>query len=282
MLDGPISYESGRLEGAASKCRNPSKVAEMERAKALSLCLVLFIFVSLLSLAGCARPEQPAVEPASTPEAVAPPDPLPPASPPDLSKPRPEEVQAKVNSIYQGTVTVDSGREQYFIVGDFNGDAYQDLAVVVNAVDAKLDDLNSEIANWIRDEPLKSVLASPLVLLHKMPSDVKVQILRGDTLLAIIHGYGPDGWRNKEATQTYLLRGAAGNGMKVELRKDLLVAARKGAKIPSIKGDFLSETLGGRNGYVYYNGAHYVWFDPKSYKEEKPAELPAAHPPVRR
>jgi hypothetical protein len=210
---------------------------------------------------------------------------MPPPSPPDLSKPLPAEVQAKINSVYQGTVTVDSGREQPFLVGDFNGDLYQDLAVVVTPVDGRLDDINAELANWIRDEPLKSVLASPLVLVHKMPSDVKVRVERGDVLLAIIHGYGPDGWRNREATQTYLLRGAVGDGMKTELKKDLVAAARKGGKIPSIRGDFLSETLGGRAGFVYYNGAHYVWFDPKSYKAPAPAESPhdrPTSPPMKR
>jgi hypothetical protein len=209
---------------------------------------------------------------------------MPSPSPPDLSKPQPDEVQAKINSIYQGAVTVDSGRDQYFIVGDFSGDQYQDLAIVVKPVDGRLEDLNSELANWIRDEPLKSVLVSPVVLVHKSPGDLRVRVSQGDVLLAIIHGYGPDGWRNKEATQTYLLRGAVGNDMKVVLAKDLRVAARKGGKIPSIRGDFLSETLGGRAGYVYYNGAHYVWFDPKSYKPEAPVASPhqvPASPPTK-
>ena len=257
----------------------------MFRARMCTLCLSLLITAAAIWLAGCAKPEQPIVEPAATAEPAPPPDSLPPPSPDNLSKPQPDEVEAKVNRIYQGTVTVDSGREQSFLVGDFNGDLYQDLAVIVKPVDARLDDINSELANWIRDEPLKSVLASPLVLVHKMPKDAKSRVARGDVLLAIIHGYGPDGWRNKEATQTYLLRGAVGEGMKTELKKDLVAATKKGATIPSIRGDFLSETLGGRVGYVYYNGAHYVWFDPKSYKEQAAAASPhgsTASPPVNR
>ena len=251
----------------------------MKRVKAVYLSLALLIIVAMLGMGGCARPEQPVSEAPSTAQPPPPADSLPPASPPDLSKPKPDEVQTKIETIFQRAVTVEGNREQYFIVGDFNGDQYQDLVVVVKAVDDRLDDLNSELANWIRDEPLKAVLVSPLVLLHKMPDDAKIRVSRGDVLLAIIHGYGPDGWRSPEATQTYILRAAVGEGlMKVELRKDLLVAARKGAKIPSIHGDFLSESLGGNPGYVYYNGAHYVWYDPKTYKEVPKAPLPHGHP----
>ena len=249
----------------------------MKGLKVAFVCLGLFIIVALFGLAGCARPEQPLVEPSSSAQPPPPPDPMPPASPPELSAPKPEEVLAKIASVYQGTVTVDTARQQYFITGDFNGDQYQDLGVVVKPVDGKVEDINHEFANWIRDEPLKSVLVSPLVLVHK-PSDTKIRVVQGDVLLAIVHGYGPDGWRDKEATQTYLLRNAVGNDMKVELAKDLRLAARKGAKIPSISGDFLSETLGGRAGYVYYNGAHYVWYDPKTHKEEAAVASPHGRP----
>ncbi|HEY0406227.1 MAG TPA: hypothetical protein VGC89_10895, partial [Pyrinomonadaceae bacterium] len=67
----------------------------------------------------------------------------------ELPPPKPEEVSAVVARVYKDAVTVDAGRQPLFVVGDFNGDDSQDIAVVVRPAKGKLEELNSEVANWI-------------------------------------------------------------------------------------------------------------------------------------
>lgn len=236
----------------------------------LSVYLYLFLVPVVTGLAGCARPEQPAVEAPPPAQPASPPAPPPPPSPTVLPKPQPAEIQAKINSVYQGTVNTDNSHDPAFLVGDFNGDLSQDVAIVVKPVDGKLEEINHEFANWMRGDPLRAVLPNPKVVLQEKRAGEKVRIERGDILLAVIHGYGPEGWRNREATQTYLLRNSVGSDMRTQSKKDLIATAKKGAKLPSIGGDVLRETLGGRAGFVYYNGARYLWFDPTTYKVEAP------------
>jgi hypothetical protein len=86
-------------------------------------------------------------------------------------------------------------------------------------------------------------------------------------LLAVIHGYGPNGWRDAQATQTFLLKNAVGSGMEARASKEL-TAASQGKSVPRLRGDVVSEILDGRPGYLYYAGATYSWYDPKTFKPE--------------
>jgi hypothetical protein len=45
------------------------------------------------------------------------------------------------------------------------------------------------------------------------------------------------------------------------------------AKMPRLVGDVIDETVGGRAGFIYYNGAHYLWYDPRGYKKPPPARV---------
>ena len=90
-----------------------------------------------------------------------------------------------------------------FIDGDFNGDGSRDLAVVIKPAPNKLADLNEEFPNWILKDPFSS----------DQPRIPRLRVAADDTLLAVIHGYGPNGWRDSQATQTFLLKNAVGSGM---------------------------------------------------------------------
>ena len=240
----------------------------MVRRKGWLFILLVPLVSGLFGVSGCVRPEQPAMEAPAQP--VPPPEQPPPPSPSDLPKPEPAELEAKIDRVYQATLKVEVGHEPPFLVGDFNGDLSQDVAVVVKPVDSKLEDINHELANWLRGDPVEAVLPKSQVVKNPTPDDHRIRIEPGDTLLAVIHGYGPDGWRNVDATQTYLLRHSVGKDMRTESKKDIVAAAKKGAKVPPVRGDVISETLGGESGFVYYNGARYLWFDPKTYKPEAP------------
>ena len=88
---------------------------------------------------------------------------------------------------------------------------------------------------------------------------------KDEVLLAVIHGFGANEWRDPEATQTFVLKNVAGNDLKVHTGEEF-VTANSGRKLPSPKGDLIAGTLQGNLGYLYYASANYSWYDPKTFK----------------
>src|SRR5207244_9621255 len=88
-----------------------------------------------------------------------------------------------------------------------------------------------------------------------------------EALLAVIHGFGPNGWRDSQATQTFLLKNAVGSGMESHQAKDV-TAASQGKKMPQLHGDVIGEVLKATPGYLYFAGANYLWYDAKTFKGE--------------
>ncbi len=220
---------------------------------------------ALALLSACAKPEE-----QTTPEAPAElTQPLLPAAestPIDTSvklpAAKPAEVQEAINRLYKNVVAVESSP---FIVGDFNGDDSQDIVVVVKPVMGKLDEINSEVANWILEDPQKIPLPDPTKKTQQFPpAPPPVRVELSDTLIAILHGQGPNGWRAPEAIQTYLLKNAAGKNMAQQEAKTLLSQARQAKSFPHLKGDVIRETLDGKPGFLYYTGAKYVWYQTDS------------------
>ena len=83
--------------------------------------------------------------------------------------------------------------------------------------------------------------------------------------MAIIHGTGPKGWRDPEATQTHLLRDIVGTSMKL-LQFKGAVRTYSGIKpFPTIYGDLIQQTLIGQAGFLYFAGGVYAWYDPKNF-----------------
>ena len=155
-------------------------------------------------------------------------------------------------------------------MGDFNGDHSQDLAVVLKPAAGKLSELNQEYPPWMLRDPFNPNLPPQL---RKDP----LRVEENDKLLAVIHGYGPKGWRNAEATQTYLLKNAVGTGIKTQTAQRSL-AAHGGKKTPDLMGDTIIQILGDQPGFLYYAGASYAWYDPKTYKPGVERRL--AHPGI--
>ena len=143
------------------------------------------------------------------------------------------EVREAVARNYEDAAVIDNSRPTPFIVGDFNGDKSEDIAIVVKPGKGKLSKLNSEYANWILEDPRQPVHSpAPITLTSK------------DSLLVVIHGVKSEGWRSAIAKQTYLLKNAAGESFE---------------KQSSRKGDVIREKLDGTNGIIYFTGAKYAW-----------------------
>ena len=174
-----------------------------------------------------------------------------------LPSPQINEVQQAVKRVFKEAVLIDTSHNPTFIVGDFNGDRSQDIAIVLKPASDKLSELNEEAPTWILRD-----LAGPT-----QPGSPRLRVGAKDKLLAIIHGYDAQGWRDQQATQTYLLKNAAGSGMATYPAKDFL-AKHEGSKLPKLQGDLVGEELGGKSGYLYYAGATYSWYDPKTFTGE--------------
>jgi hypothetical protein len=235
------------------------------RTSAFQFGLVLLATAFLLS--ACATPNDQGTtsEPAPRVESSAEPpaklfalaSPTPSATPANKpsTPPNSTEIRDTVARVFEKAATPDSSSPGY-AVGDFNGDGSEDLAVAIKPGENSLGDINNELANWLLEDPRTVVINTAATV---RPPPVKpVRAARGDSLLAIIHGVGPQGWRNPEAKQTFLLKNGAGSNMTVLAVKDLLAGKSK-PKLPGLRGDTISETVGGKQGILFWTGAKYAW-----------------------
>ncbi|MFL6334238.1 MAG: hypothetical protein ACJ754_13070 [Pyrinomonadaceae bacterium] len=243
--------------------------------KSLTKLSCALLTVGLALFADCARPSQP-VEGAAT-MTPTPPQAQATTTAPDQTKSgdatatqptaaRPAtlaDAQTVVAHIYRDAVVVETGRGTPFVVGDFNGDGSEDIAVVVKPAAGKLTTVNSKYSNWIVEDPRK-------VLPPEIKGDAKVFpnrpepviVRQGDSLLAVIHGYGKDGWRDPLTSQTYLLKNAPAGEMKMQSAEDAFGAAADKGRLPQMRGDVIRETLAGEAGFIYWTGAKYAWSGP--------------------
>ena len=167
------------------------------------------------------------------------------------SAPKQAEVQQAIKRVFKDAAVLDTNYNPSFLAGDFNGDGSQDIAVILKPV--KLDEMNQDLPPWLVRQPRRN-----------RDTRVRIPIEKNDTLLAVIHGYGANHWRDPEATQTYVLKDVVGNDLKVASPKDF-VAANSGRKLPRAQGDLIGETVRGNPGYLYFAQATYSWYDPKTF-----------------
>jgi hypothetical protein len=85
-----------------------------------------------------------------------------------------------------------------------------------------------------------------------------VKIEQGDALLAVVHGHGAEGWRSPEATQSYLLKGVAAQGMRAVPLKTFPPALEVRSSA-NLRADVISGRLAGADGFLYWSRGKYVW-----------------------
>jgi hypothetical protein len=237
---------------------------------ALPMCVL--IAATSFGFCGCTRPPeepkrtemQPRTESA---EAVVTPSPQSSQSPQPAKDqaakespalpPKPDEVKEVVARVFEKAASPDTAHNPSFVVGDFNGDGSEDLAVVVKPGDGKLADLNNELANWTFEDPNK--VSIPGRDTTPRPPGKPIRAEKGETLLAIIHGVGPKGWRNPEAKQTFLLKNGVGTDMTSQAAKTLRRNKDQQKFLP-LRGDAIRQTISGRPGLLFWTGAKYAWY----------------------
>lgn len=171
--------------------------------------------------------------------------------------PKTDEVAEALARVFANSVKLDQTHPPPFLVGDFNGDGSEDLAVITKARDDALTDINNELANWTLEDPKEiPIPGSPAANQLARPKAAKVQ--KSDALLAIIHGVGPQGWRNRDARQSYLLKNAVGTGPETQSAAVLRRTSSK-PDLPPLRGDAIAEAINGHRGLIFWTGAHYAW-----------------------
>jgi len=211
--------------------------------------IVILLILIALTFCACSSSNRPAVEappvayqptPESTPIQLTP-----------VADPKQFEVQEAVKRVFKDAAVVDTNYHPSFLSGDFNGDGSQDLAVILKP--AKLDLMNQELPPWLVRQPRNHTAA-------RAPAPIE----KDETLLAVIHGFGANHWRDPDATQTFVLKDVVGQNLKVHSLNEF-VTANSGKKLPRPQGDLIGETVAGTAGYLYFAQATYSWYDPKTF-----------------
>jgi hypothetical protein len=217
---------------------------------------VLLVIPACLLLSACSANANRAVEKPITISAATAKTPEQ-ALPVSIEPPTPEEVEKVVAHLFNRDVSLMAGPRPFVLVGDFNGDNSLDLAVAVRPESTKLDEINAELANWTVQDPRRAYVPPRGKSVEVLPPAPKPEKAKaGENLLAVIHGYGPDGWRDPLASQTYLLKNAV--GVRPVVGKPSQALASDFGPFPSPR-DVISENFSGQHGVIYWTGAAYAW-----------------------
>jgi hypothetical protein len=270
-----MAYEIWHMKNDRTSEHSPTRLTILSKPSGL-VCLFLIVIACLLSFS-CSKTPPPRLEEKPLPPAtITTADAAVVKSTPELPPAKPAEIEQAIERVFKGAVTIETGRTPYFAVGDFNGDLSQDLAVAVRPERSKLVEINDELAPWILVDPVQTAKPAPkgaYSALHaEMTKRKRVVIDEGDHLLAVIHGFQSKGWRDSQATQTYVLKDAVGVKMEPQAPKQIVWAGNKN-KLPRILGDVIAQSINEQYGFLYYNGAKYSWYDSRSYKPQAPARI---------
>lgn len=222
----------------------------MNSTKSVSHAVSVF---SILLLTACGSTKQAVVEQSPgyqpTPQAT-------PAKIAATAAPQLPEAEEAVKRVFKDAAVIHPDYKSNLLTGDFNGDLSQDLAVVLKPVPEKLAEMNEEFPRWLLRDPRG----------NREPK-TQLRVEKDEVLLAVIHGYGANDWRDPQATQTFLLKNVVGSDFRVQNGKEFS-SVNAGRRMPRPQGDLIGETLQGTPGYLYYNAATYSWYDPKTFKGE--------------
>ena len=167
-----------------------------------------------------------------------------------LRAPNSDQIKEALDRVFQGAVIVDDKESPRYVVGDFNGDSSEDLAIWVRPVPERLGEINDEFANWIIIDPHKTRVPDGKVRIVRMPamSPKPEKIESSELLLAVIHGVYDKGWRDPKARQAYILHQVDGRTLSIR-HVDRLPGTRHSADVI-----FPEQT-----GFLYWAGGAYAW-----------------------
>ncbi|MET0553153.1 MAG: hypothetical protein ABW221_08955 [Vicinamibacteria bacterium] len=210
---------------------------------------LLLIALCLLSSAAYLRMRpRPRPDVASPEEAVVPP--ALPTQTPAARDARPTRVQVVplLERAFGGLVTPDEQAAPWFAAGDFDADTATDLAVAVRP----------------RDAAAAAALAEPTPAFRLQDADAAgppapAALAAGERLLAIVHGVPGAAWSDVAAERPgFLVRHASGRDLRARPLAGLSAELRMRVT-RAHAGDVLAVRRDGTSGFVFWNGAAYVW-----------------------
>lgn len=235
----------------------------------LTAILASFLTAACLVFAACTKSAQPNATSSPSPALLKSPElptksaeTQPRATNSPVNPPTAAEVKASLERVYKQVVVPVGDPIAFAVAGDFNGDGSEDIAVAVSPAKDALAEINSEFANWILADPKRVATFDPKKRVQSLPAQSgPPRVESGDSLLAIVHGYGPKGWRDRDATQSYLLKNAAGTGMRVMPLKNYPPALKVMERGAKSRADVLIQNLGGKTGFLYWAAGKYAWHE---------------------
>ena len=169
---------------------------------------------------------------------------------PKLPPPNDNEIKQALDRVFRGVVMTDNHEKPPYILGDFNGDGSEDLAIWVKPVSERLAEINDELANWTLIDPHKTRVPDAKIKIVRFPTTTvrpeKVQA--SELLLAVIHGLYEKGWRDPKARQAYVLHRVDGRILSTK-HVDRLPGTMHAADV----------IFAERNGFLYWAGGSYAW-----------------------
>jgi hypothetical protein len=232
----------------------------MSRGKSFFLARLAFliaIFV-LAALEGC-NSKSSNGQTMEKPIAVSTPQPSPvaaTATPVKLPPPTQAEVETAFHRVFGDDLIVNAANRESFIVGDFNGDGSEDLAIIARPAPGKVNEVNSELANWTIQDADKAFIAPAGKAVVVPPRQPRAHVESGEEVLAIIHGYGPQGWRNPDARQAYLIKHAAATFTGIA--PSLSQKAVRAMKLP-VETEIIKQVRNNKKGFLFWTGGVYAW-----------------------
>jgi hypothetical protein len=163
------------------------------------------------------------------------------------------EVNAALHRIFADAVSATS--QHSFATGDFNGDGSPDLAALVQPEESKLKSLNDPLANWtIQDATHAFFPPADQRVVFMPPKPTPPSAHAHEVLLAVIHGYGQNGWRNPQALQAYLVRHAGTGPIEARHPPEHIAGAPA-----SIKQSEIIFEPAQKPGFLFWTGSQYAW-----------------------
>jgi hypothetical protein len=156
------------------------------------------------------------------------------------------------------------------LVGDFNGDGAEDLAMAVRPAEGRLSEINDTLANWIIQDALEEPASRQAP--SGNPERARATVDSGDVLLAVVHGVGEKGWRDEDARQCYLVRHATGAPLEALPRTELRGYVARVPNDAQLTGHVILCASEGRPGIIYWTGARYAWHPLPSRRPSPPTE----------
>jgi hypothetical protein len=189
--------------------------------------------------------------PVSTPQVEKTPEPLPKLPPPTMA-----EVESAMHRVFGDDLVWEHGTNPVFVVGDFNGDGFEDVAVIAHPAPGKLDDINGELANWTIQDADKFFVPPSGKRVIKAPHIGPSKVSEGEQILAFIHGHGPQGWRNPDARQAYLVKHAAATflGTAPNISRKSIRAMHL-----AVQSDIIQGVRQNKKGFLFWTGGAYAW-----------------------